>query len=41
VVQWLRFGGGAFMQFVGIAPADGWVDALSHMREVRDSLDTP
>jgi hypothetical protein len=40
VVQWLRFGGGGFLQFVGIAPTDGWVDALEHMREVRDGLDT-
>lgn len=41
VVQWLRFGSGGFLQIVGIAAADGWVDALAHMRQVRDSLDTP
>jgi hypothetical protein len=41
VVQWLRFGGSAFLQFVGIAPAAGWVDTLAHMRTVRDNLDTP
>ena len=40
VVQWLRFGAGGYMQMVGIAPADGWVDALARMRAVRDSLDT-
>jgi hypothetical protein len=41
VVQWLHFGGSGFLQFVGIAPAAGWVNALAHMREVRDSLATP
>jgi hypothetical protein len=40
VVQWLRFGSGGFLQFIGIAPADGWVDTLTRMRTVRDSLDT-
>jgi hypothetical protein len=38
VAQWLRFGGGAFLQMIGIAPADGWTDALTRLRTVRDSI---
>ena len=26
VVQWLRFGGGGYLQMVGIARADGWTN---------------
>ena len=40
VVQWLRFGGGGYLQMVGIAPADVWTSALSRLRTVRDSVDT-
>jgi len=39
VAQWLRFGGGAVMQMIGMAKADGWTGALSRMRTVRDSID--
>jgi hypothetical protein len=39
VAQWLRFGGGAFMQMIAMAPTDKWVDAQSRMRTVRDSID--
>jgi hypothetical protein len=38
VAQWLRFGGGAFLQMVGMAPADGWTEALARLRTVRDSI---
>jgi hypothetical protein len=38
VAQWLRFGGGAFLQMVGMAQADGWTDALTRLRTVRDSV---
>jgi hypothetical protein len=38
LVQWLRFGNGAFIRFLGVAKADGWVDALSRFRTVRDNL---
>jgi hypothetical protein len=38
VAQWLRFGGGAFLQMVGMAQADGWTDALTRLRTVRDSI---
>jgi hypothetical protein len=39
VVQWLRFGNGAFMQMIGIARADHWTDELTRLRAVRDSID--
>jgi hypothetical protein len=39
VAQWLRFGGGAFMQMIGMAKADGWTAALTRMRAIRDSID--
>lgn len=38
VAQWLRFGGGAFLQMIGVAQADGWTDALARMRAVRDGI---
>lgn len=39
VVQWLRFGGGGFLQLIGISPREGWVDVLTRMRAVRDSIE--
>ena len=39
VVQWLRFGGGAFLQLVGIARADAWKDAYPRFRAVRDGIE--
>jgi hypothetical protein len=39
VVQWLRFGTGAFMQMVGIARAEVWSDEFPRLRTVRDSVD--
>jgi hypothetical protein len=39
VVQWVRFGGGAFMQMVGIARNDAWKDAYPRFRSVRDGID--
>jgi hypothetical protein len=39
VAQWLRFGGGAVMQMIGMAKADGWTTALSRMRAIRDSIE--
>jgi len=39
VAQWLRFGGGAVMQMVGVAKADGWTSALSRLRTIRDSIE--
>jgi len=39
VVQWLRFGGGGFLQMIGLAKRDGWVGALARLRTVRDSIE--
>jgi len=40
VVQWLRFGGGGYIQMVGIARGDMWKDAYPRFRSVRDGIDT-
>ncbi len=39
VVQWLRFGGGGFLQMIGIGPAKSWTTALARLRTVRDSVE--
>ena len=39
VVQWLRFGGSAYLQMVGIARAEAWKDAYPRFRSVRDGID--
>jgi hypothetical protein len=39
VVQWLRFGGGAYLQIVGIARVDAWQAAYPRFRAVRDSIE--
>jgi hypothetical protein len=39
VIQWLRFGGNAFLQMVGISRADIWNEELTRMRTLRDSID--
>jgi hypothetical protein len=39
VVQWLRFGGGAYMQMVGVASSDAWKDAYPRFRSVRDGIE--
>ena len=41
IVQWLRFGNGAYMQLVGIARTDAWTSAYARFRQVRDGIDTP
>ena len=38
VVQWLRFGGGEFLQIVGISRAAIWDRELSRLRTLRDSI---
>ena len=38
VVQWLRFGSGAYMRMLGVAPKDGWVEAFARFRAVRDGM---
>jgi len=39
VIQWLRFGGGGYLQMVGIGSADGWTNVLARLRTVRDSVE--
>jgi hypothetical protein len=39
VVQWLRFGGGGFLQMVGLAKTDAWLEAYQRFRTVRDSIE--
>jgi hypothetical protein len=39
VGQWLRFGGGAFLQMVGIARTEAWKDAYPRFRSVRDGIE--
>jgi hypothetical protein len=39
VIQWLRFGGGGYLQMVGIGGAGGWTNVLSRLRTVRDSVE--
>jgi hypothetical protein len=36
LVQWIRFGNGAFIRFVGIARADAWSESFPRFRAVRD-----
>jgi hypothetical protein len=40
IVQWLRFGSGAYLHFVGIARTNVWTPAYGRFRQVRDSIDT-
>jgi hypothetical protein len=37
-VQWLRFGSGAYLRIVGFAPKDGWTEAFTRFRAVRDGM---
>jgi hypothetical protein len=39
VIQWLRFGGGGYLQMVGIARADSWTSVFARLRTVRDSVE--
>jgi hypothetical protein len=39
VVQWLRFGGSAYLQMIGITRADAWKDAYPRFRSVRDGIE--
>jgi hypothetical protein len=38
LVQWIRFGNGAFVRLVGIARADAWSEAFTKFRAVRDGV---
>jgi hypothetical protein len=39
LVQWLRFGGGAYLHLVGMAPTPGWTQAYARFRSVRDGIE--
>jgi len=39
VVQWLRFGGGAYLQVIGVARTEAWKDAYPRFRSVRDGIE--
>jgi len=38
IVQWVRFGNGAYIRTVGIARSDIWVDMFARFRAVRDGI---
>jgi hypothetical protein len=38
LVQWVRFGSGAYVRIIGIARADEWSDAFPRFRAVRDGV---
>jgi hypothetical protein len=38
LVQWVRFGHGAFVRFIGIARAETWSEAFPKFRAVRDGV---
>ena len=39
VVQWLRFGSGAYIHMIAVAPSSGWIQAYARFRQVRDGID--
>ena len=39
IVQWLRFGSGAYLRMLGLAPADKWNESFTRFRAVRDGLE--
>ena len=39
IVQWMRFGTGGYMRFLGFAPKDGWTQAFTKFRAVRDGVE--
>jgi hypothetical protein len=40
IVQWLRFGGGAYMHIIGVARTEAWTGAYARFRQVRDGIET-
>jgi hypothetical protein len=40
IVQWIRFGSGAYLRLLGIAPKEKWTDNYTRFRTVRDALET-
>ena len=39
IVQWLRFGTGAYLRILGFAPKESWTEAFTRFRAVRDGLE--
>jgi hypothetical protein len=39
LVQWLRFGSGAYLRMVGFGPKESWIAAFTRFRQVRDGLE--
>lgn len=39
IVQWLRFGGSAYLHLVGVARSEGWTQAYARFRQVRDGIE--
>ena len=39
IVQWLRFGSGAYLRMVGFGPKENWIATFTRFRQVRDGLE--
>jgi len=39
IVQWLRFGGGAYLHLIGVARTEAWPQAYARFRQVRDGIE--
>jgi hypothetical protein len=39
IVQWLRFGTGAYLRILGFGPKDKWTDTFMRFRAIRDGLE--
>jgi hypothetical protein len=39
MVQWLRFGSGAYLRIVAVSPAEDWDTMFARFRTIRDSID--
>jgi hypothetical protein len=39
IVQWLRFGTGAYLRILGFGPKQSWTDHFTRFRAVRDGLE--
>ncbi len=39
IVQWLRFGTGAYMRLLGFGPKDKWTETFARFRAIRDGLE--
>src|SRR5262245_30517891 len=39
IVQWLRFGGGAYLHMIAVARSSAWIPAYARFRQVRDGID--